>query len=190
MTFHGAAFLGAIAAFNKYGDRTEQADKSLRSTKEALDTLLAYLGSTLADRLKPTIGRILDNSTQATGTIKEIKAETVADEFKGEAFRNDVSSFVISDIDELLSYRSLVHARDKWKKWAKRISRGVLVLVILEGAQTVGFFCCRVMNWTVRPYVLISTIVLTAAIGAFCIVCAAAKLGCDEKIAEYRDKVL
>lgn len=190
MTFHGAAFVGAIAAFNKYGDRTEQADKSLRSTKDALDTLLAYLGSTLAERLKPTISRILANATQATGTIKEFKAETIADEFNGEAFHNDVSSFVNSEIDELLSYRNLVEARDKWKKWAKRISRGVLVLVILEGALTVGSFACKVMNWTISPRVFMSTMLLTVVLGGFCIVCAAAKLRYDEKIAEYRDKVL
>lgn len=190
MTFHGAALVAAIGFWNKFGDRTELADKSLRSTKDALDALLAYLGSTLAERIRPTIERILANATQATGTIKEFKAEEIADEFNGEAFRSEVSSFVNAGISELLTYRTLVYARDRWAVWAKRISTGVLVLLIVEGIATFGFFTCKVIAYPVTKYILLSSMALTFTVSAFCIVCMIAKHHYDGSIAEFRDKIL
>ena len=129
--------VGAIAAFHKYGDRTEVTDKSLKGTKEALETLLAYLGRSLAEAVRPTIERILANATTSSdGTIKEVKVTTVLRELNGEAFLDDVSSFANNDIEEILFYRNLLHARVHWSMWAKRISRGVFALLILQGLLT------------------------------------------------------
>ena len=134
--------------------------------------------------------RILASATQQDGTIKEIKATSIAEEFSGEEFRSDVGSFVNSEIAELLSYRSLVHARDKWAIWAKRISRGVFLLMLLEGGFTIWFFTSKAMNWITGSYFLLSTLAATAVLGGFCITCAGAMLYHYEKISEYRDKVL
>jgi len=106
--------VGAIAAYHKYGDRTELTDKSLKGTKEALETLLAYLGRSLADAVSPTVDRILANATKTPeGEIKEVRPDTITRELQGEAFFDDISSFVNSDIEEMLFYRNLVHARVK-----------------------------------------------------------------------------
>jgi hypothetical protein len=122
--------------------------------------------------------------------LKEIKAATVAEEFSGETFRNDVGSFVNSEIEELLWYRDLVHARNKWAVWAKRISRGVFLLMLLEGAFTVAFFTMKVIDRSPQAYVLLSSVAVTAIVTGFCIVCAGVMIHHYEKISEYRDKVL
>ena len=124
VTYHGALLLGAIAAYNKYGDRTDVTDKSLKGTKEALDTLLAYLGRSMAEAVRPTIEGILANAADADGIVKELRAVDIVEELRGEAFVDDVASFVNRDADELLSYRNLVHARARWSAWAKRIRLG------------------------------------------------------------------
>jgi len=89
------------------------------------------MGRSLAEVIRPTIGRILANATTTPeGTVKEVKATTITEELSGEAFLDDISSFVNSDIEELLFYRNLVHARVRWSAWAKRISRGVFTLLM------------------------------------------------------------
>lgn len=183
--------VGAIAAYNKYGDRTELTDKSLKGTKEALDTLLAYLGSSLAESVRPTIERILANATTSTdGTIKEVKASSITKELNGEAFLDDVASFVNSGIEELLFYRNLAHCRLQWSSWAKRISRGVFVLLILQGAFTLYFVGERILNRSVTPVVLLVTAIASAIVVGFCLLCAGAMLHHHDQISEYRDKVL
>ena len=112
------------------------------------------------------------------------------EEFSGESFRNDISSFVNSDIDELLWYRELVHCRSMWSKWAKRISRAVLSFMVFEGICTVVFFVRKAMDRPTQPYVLLSSIVVTVLAAGFCICCAVAMNQFYEKISEYRDKVL
>jgi hypothetical protein len=183
--------LGAIAAYHKYGDRTELTDKSLKGTKEAVETLLAYLARSLAEAISPTIERILANATTTPeGTIKELKATAIAKELNGEAFFDDVSSFVNSDIEEMLFYRNLVHARLRWSSWAKRISRGVFALLILQGVFTFYFAAEKILNRPVTPVVLLITFIVSALVVSFCFLCAGVLLHHHEHISEYRDKVL
>lgn len=183
--------MGAIAAYNKYGDRTEVTDKSLRGTKEALETLLAYLGRSLAEAVNPTIERILSSATTLPdGTVKEVKATTILKELNGEAFLDDVSTFVNSEIEELLFYRNLLHARVQWSMWAKRISRGVFALLILQGVFTFYFVAEKILGRSVTPVVLLVTFSVSAVVVGFCVVCAGAMLHHHDQISEYRDKVL
>jgi hypothetical protein len=183
--------VGALAAYHKYGDRTELTDKSLKGTKEALETLLAYLGRSIADVVSPTIERILANATKSMdGTVKEIKIDSIREELKGEAFLDAVSSFVNSDIEEILFYRNLLHARVQWSMWAKRISRGVFALVILQGLFTVYFFVQKILSRSVGPTVLLVTLAASAAVIGFCILCAGGMLHYHDQISEYRDRVL
>ena len=183
--------LGAIAAYHKYADRTELTDKSLKGTKEALETLLAYLGRALAEAVRPTIDRILVSATTTPeGTVKEVKAVTIREELGSEAFFDDISSFVNNDIEQLLFYRNLVHARTKWSSWAKRISRGVFTLLILQGVFTFYFVADKILNRPVTPVLSLVTFIISALVVSFCFVCAGAMLHHHDQISEYRDKVL
>jgi len=183
--------VGAIAAYHKYGDRTELTDKSLKGTKEALETLLAYLGRSLADAVSPTVDRILANATKTPeGEIKEVRPDTITRELQGEAFFDDISSFVNSDIEEMLFYRNLVHARVKWSCWAKRISKGVFALLILQGAFTFYFAAERILNRPVTTIALLITFAVSALMVGFCFLCAGVMLHHHEQISDYRDKVL
>ncbi|HKM80267.1 MAG TPA: hypothetical protein VJY15_04835 [Candidatus Acidoferrum sp.] len=183
--------MGALAAFHRYADRTVLTDKSLKGTKEALEILLAYLGRSLADAVSPTIERILDNATTTPeGTIREIKRTAIATELNGEGFFDDISSFVNSDIEEMLFYRNLVHARLRWSTWAKRISKGVFTLLILQGFFTLYFFGEKILSRPVTLVILLATFVLSALVVGFCFLCAGAMLHYHDQISEYRDKVL
>jgi len=94
----------------------------------------------------------------------------------GEAFLDDISSFVNSDIEEMLFYRNLVHARLKWSCWAKRISRGVFTLLILQGVFTFYFSAERILNRPVTPTLLMITFGVSAVIAGFCFLCAGVML--------------
>jgi hypothetical protein len=183
--------LASLAAYNKYGDRAELDDKSLKGTKEALDTLLAYLGSNLAERVKPTIERILENAVQSkTGTIKEIRPASILEEFSGEAFRSNVGTFVTSGISELVTYQTLSHARDRWQVWANRICWGVYWLLAMEGIFTVGFVIWKISGVPLRPNVVYASILLMVLVAGFCILCDGVMKHYYGKIARYRDQIL
>jgi len=182
VTFHAAVFVGAIAAWYKYGDRTDLTDKSLKGTKEALDGLRAYLGRALAEAVRPTVERVVANMPFSEAALEELH---------GEAFQDDVSSFVISDIGEMLSYRMLVHARNRWSAWSRRISWTVFVLVLIEAVCTCYFV---IATWALnRPTslpVLLATFIVSVVAFGFCILCAGMMLHYHDKISLYRDKVL
>jgi hypothetical protein len=182
--------VGALAAWYKYGDRTELTDKSLKGTKEALDDLRAYLGRAFAEAVKPTVQRIIESNLRLDGTLN-IPPDALLEEFRGDNFQDDVSSFVTSDLDEMISYRILTHARKRWSAWAKRISWGVYALLIVEAAFTLYFALAnKVFNHSVSLLITLISLSVSAVVFGFCIFCAGAMLRCHDKISAYRDKVL
>lgn len=178
--------VGAVAAFYKYGDRTDLAEKSLRGAKEAENELCAYLGRALADAVKPTVERIIP-----LGGVLNTTREALLEEFRGENFQDDMSAFVTRDLDEMVSYRILVHARERWSWWAKRISWGVYTFLGIEAVSTVWFgFCNRILNRPVSWTVAVASFTISAIVFAFCFLCAGVMLRCHDKISTYRDKIL
>jgi hypothetical protein len=182
--------VGAVAAFYKYGDRTDLAEKSLRGTKEAEDELCAYLGRALADAVKPTVGRIIQNNLRVDGVLN-ITPEALLEEFRSENFQDDVSSFVTSDLDEMVTYRMIVHARERWSWWSRRISWGVYLFLGVESISTLWFgLDNRVLNRPVSLTVAVASFTVSTIVFAFCFLCAGVMLRCHDKISTYRDKIL
>lgn len=184
--------MGAVAAWYKYGDRTDVAKKSLDGTKEALDQLCAYLGRALADAVKPTVQRIIteQGTAQLDGTLS-ITPDAILEEFRGENFQDDVSSFVTSDLDAMISYRMLIHARNRWSAWAQRISWSVYVFLAAEFIFTIWFgLANRVFNHPLSFRIAVASFCVSGIVFAFCILCAGVMLRCHDKISTYRDKVL
>jgi hypothetical protein len=182
--------VGAIAAWYKYGDRTDLAEKSLRGTKEAEDELCAYLGRALAAAVQPTVGQIIQNNLRPDGVLN-IAPEALLEEFRGENFQDDMSSFVTGDLDEMVTYRMIVHARERWSWWSRRISWGVYVFLGLEAGFTLWFgFDNRVLNRPVSLAIAVTSFTVSAIVFAFCFLCAGVMLRCHDKISAYRDKIL
>jgi hypothetical protein len=171
-----------VAAWYKYGDRTDLAKKSLDGTKEALDELRAYLGRALADAVKPTVQRIL---------AEQGGPDAVLEELRGENFQDDVSSFVTRDLDEMISYRTLVYERKHWSLWAQRLSWSVYILMAVEFVFTVWFgLANRVFSHPVSLQIAVVSFCVSGIVFVFCILSAGVMLRCHDKISAYRDKVL
>lgn len=179
---HGALFAGALAAWYKYGDRTDFAKKSLDGTKEALDGLRAYLGRALAEAVTPTVQRIL---------AEQGDPDAVLEELRGDNFQDDVSTFVTRDLDEMISYRTLVTERKHWSSWAKRLSWGVYTLTVVEFIFLVWFgLANKVFGSPISVRVAEFSFIISGIVCGFCILCAGVMLRCHDKISAYRDKIL
>jgi hypothetical protein len=175
-------FAGALAALYKYGDRTDLAKKSLDGTKEALDGLRAYLGRALAEAVTPTVQRIL---------AEQGDADAVLEELRGENFQNDISTFVTRDLDEMVSYRMLVHERTHWSKWARRLSWGVYILTAVEFVFMVWFgLANKVLSHPLTLPITIISFIVSGVVLVFCILSFGVMLRCHDKISTYRDKIL
>jgi hypothetical protein len=154
----------------------------LKGAKETMDGLRAYLGRALAEAVRPSIERVLEDATSTDFALEELY---------GESFQDDVSEFVESDIEEIVSYRTMGHARDCWSKWAKRTSWGVFGWLVLEIGFT-SFFALwtKVFSRPVGLPVLMGTFGASAAVVIYCLVCAGAMLFYHDQISSYRDKIL
>ena len=98
--------------------------------------------------MKPTVQRIIteQGTAQLDGTLN-ITPDAILEEFRAENFQDDVSSFVTSDLDAMISYRTLIHARNRWSAWAQRISWSVYLFLAAEFIFTIWFgLANRVFN--------------------------------------------
>jgi len=171
-----------LAAWYKYGDRTDLAKKSLDGTKEALEGLRAYLGRALAEAVTPTVQRIL---------AEQGDPDAVLEELRGENFQDDVSTFVTRDLDEMVSYRTLMHERKHWSTWAQRLSWGVYTLTVVEFIFLAWFgLANKVFGSPVSVRVAEFSFIISGIVFVFCILCAGVMLRCHDKISAYRDKIL
>jgi hypothetical protein len=118
-------------------------------------------------------------------------AEAAALEMQGEAFQNEVSSFVTAEVEELINYRNLAHARKCWVHWSRRISWGILTMMILEACFAAYFdIIAKIFRFKVSTWALMSTFCVSVLAAAFCFLCAGAMLRYHDNISEYRDKIL
>lgn len=173
--------VGAVAAYYKYGDRTDIADKHLKGTREAVNGLKAYLGRALAEAVRPTVERIGAN----------FSPDTVAEELRGESFQNDVSEFVERDIDEMISYGKLVHARDRWSFWARKQSWGIIGLSAIQAVATFYFaVLVKGFGWDASTTRVALSFVISGLGVGFCVFCHVVMLHHHDQICKYRDKIL
>lgn len=174
--------VAALTALYKYGDRTDLADKSLKGTNEALEALRAYVSRALAEAVKPTVERIIDKATSLEEALEVLR---------GESFLDDVSSFVNRDMDDILFYRNLSSARTRWSVWARRISWGIYVLLIVQFVFTSFFYIAgKMLGIAVSLPVLLVTVTISGMLAAYCFVCYGVMLYYHDQISKYRDKVL
>lgn len=132
LSFHSGLIIVALAAYYKYGDRTELFDKSLRGT----DAALAETRRQIAYRLGSRLMTVFDNPDSvievslfdATGRPIEVAVSPAG----SEDYNNAIFEFVESDFQVLLDCRALSALRRRWCACARFLSWALLILVALE----------------------------------------------------------
>ena len=166
---HAAIFLGALAAYYKYGDRTEVVARSLQGTDLTLRELRRLIAAGLAQNLASDLG---DDSTIAALVLEpgsEAYIERPSNPLASERFRDSVRRFVESDISCLVDCRGLVAFRDAWIRSARGLSWTLLLFAMYQAvtAATLGFLDRTGVILLPNPLILWAgapTVALTAVI--------------------------
>ena len=171
-----------MAAFYKYGDRTEVVAKSLEGTKDALESLRAYIVYDLGRNLLPLVQTLIES---------RVSAEQVAAALSGEQFNDVISDFVSSDVGELAMYGQLLHARRRWSVWAHKLSWAILGLTIWQSLCAVWLFISiNILSRDVGNYKLLITYACSVLIIARCFFCIGVMLYYHDQICKYRENIL
>lgn len=174
LSVHGAIFLTSLVGFYKYGDRTEIMSRSLHGTEGLLASLRMRLSDALAQKLKLTFQ---DASTQPTILLTPDVAytEKPTDPVESESYREAFREFIEAHQSQLVDFRSALLARDYWCRWARRLSWGILSLMIWEAISVGALALVDRVGGVVIPDVVVklsvvpSVVVVTAlfvALGA------------------------
>ena len=129
---HAAILVAAVAAYYKFGDRTDVIAKSLQGTEESVRELRRRIAGELADKLKADLTQSSTVASLVVGPKVESYVERPTDVFAGERYRDSVRGFVEAHASRLVDCRSLVTLRDTWIRWARRLSWLIVGLVIYE----------------------------------------------------------
>ncbi len=145
---HGGILLGAMAAYYKYGDRTESMAKSLQGTEATLRAMRGALAGELAEELKSG----LRSSSAVTAMVDPVLgsySETAVDIFSGEQFRSALVKFVERKSKVIVDCRSLAFARDAWARRARRVSWCLFLLIVYETICVGALFSERLEVFTI-----------------------------------------
>jgi hypothetical protein len=125
-TAHAAVLLGALAAYYKFGDRTEIVARSLRGIDDTLRELRRLIAADLADALREDL---IEDASVAAAVTAHAYVERPAPLFASERYRESVREFVERSTSRMVDCRSLVLGRDAWSRAASRLSWTLLTLV-------------------------------------------------------------
>jgi len=162
MTGHGSALLIILAAFFKYGDRTDIFTKSLEGTESALKLLRQKISQSLAECLRP----IFDNPGTVPSPILTPKDasyyEHPVNPVGSERYNETIHDFIGDNDEALIDYRSLVIARNAWCFWARIISWCLTILVFWQILILVTvFFTERILGYAMHNCILYTSATLT-----------------------------
>ncbi len=133
LSIHAPLLLAALAAYYKYGDRTELLSKSLQGT----DGVLSRMRREIADELGESLRPILENpGTVPTVVGNETYTERPVNPVGSELYRSTIRNFVEDNSNSLLDCRSLRSARDAWCFWARILSWSILGLLLWQAIAT------------------------------------------------------
>jgi hypothetical protein len=186
---HAAILVAAMAAYYKFGDRTDVLAKSLQGTEESIRDLRRRIAGDLAETLRTDL---TPSSTIATLIVEpstQSYVERPTDVFAGERYRDSVRRFVEDSTSSLIDCRSLVSMRDTWLRWARRLSWVILGWVVYEAivagslalGDRMGVFVVpdAVIRWASAPTVVVALLIVTHMI---------LMLRCHDRITDIRQK--
>lgn len=131
---HAALLVGVLAAYYKFGDRTEIIARSLQGTEAALREIRRIIAADLVSAVRQefTVPATVSPIIVLEAT-KESYVERQSNPFDSERFRDGVRQFVEGNSGCLVDCRNLVAQRDTWMRVAKRLSRILLMFAAYEG---------------------------------------------------------
>jgi len=135
LSAHGAIFLAGATAYYKYGDRTDVLQKPLNSCNSTLAQLRARISTKLADQLRSVYRDPVVPSVIVTPT-GQTYSEPVVNPVGSEAFFESVQRFVEDEVEVMVDYQELRHARSCWYAWARRLSWLILAVLVWEVAAS------------------------------------------------------
>ncbi len=129
LTAHGAVLLVVVAAYYKYGDRSDYLMKSLQGIDALLSKMRRRLTGELGAHLAPMI-----KAAQAGAAVSPLvgpRGETYREEpaalTESEAFKDSLQKFVEGNAAIILDYRVVFAARQRWCFWARALSWCLLI---------------------------------------------------------------
>lgn len=129
-TTHTAILIAGIAAYYKFGDRTEVVSRSLSGTVGTLREMRRLIASELADALAKKLGMPTSGTLVPGEPAQYIERPTSV--FSSERFRDTVREFVEESGEVLADCRSLFLYRAAWLRRVKRFSWSLLWLIGYE----------------------------------------------------------
>lgn len=170
---HGAVWLAAAAAYYKYGDRTELFEKALQGNRSARESILDAVAGELGKELQP----VVREATGARSPVLDAAGgyiEHALDVTEGELFYQALRDYVSGSAEALLDYRRILHCATAWKKWAHRLSRCILALLILEVSVMGGALLALIFDDVSRiapPWWMAASLSPTAVVVVILFVC-------------------
>lgn len=165
LSAHAAVLVSAVAAYYKYGDRTEVFTKSLQGT----EALLRAMKQRLLDELERHLEATLEGGECVPSPILRPDGNTYVERpvnpIGSERWREALADFVQSNAGTVADYSRAVGARDSWCVWSRRLSWSLLALlcwqILVAGAVGIVDRVCGVpfpgdvLGWSFVPTVLI-----------------------------------
>lgn len=151
----------ALTVHFRYGDRSEQFEKSMKGLSDTLGVMKRLIASGIAERLRP----VFENSGSVTSVLFDPAGKQFQENYVSpvgsEVFKDALFAFVQSDTEPLCDYRRLIDVRDRWLFWSRVQSWTCLAALIVECLLTAGLFISvkllsatidlRHILWTIAP---------------------------------------
>ncbi len=115
--------MGILAAFYKFGDRTDAYEKSLHGADATVTAVRREIAFALGIRLKPVFdnpGAVVELTVvDALGNpLRQAEVSPVG----SERYMDAIADFISSDAEHIVDYRTVTRSKNSWCDWAKRLS--------------------------------------------------------------------
>ena len=175
---HAAVFLGALAAYYRFGDRTDITAKSLEGTDAVLREMRMAISAELTDHLRDT----LSDSVVVSSIVLDAGASAYR-------FREAVRDFVEESSEHLAACRSLFVERSKWSRTSRKLSWLLLLLAVWQGLVSgVLAFVDRPAILSIPDRLILLFAVPTALLGLGVVVTLVVMQVSHDRICEIRDQ--
>ena len=187
---HGPVWIAAAAAYYKYGDRTDLFEKAVRGNRSARQSIRDNIATELRKQLQSVVQNaagVRASLLDATGAYIEQSTDVT----ESEPFYQAIRDFVGASTGALLDYRLMLHANDRWRVWARRLSNSILALVSLETfmlAAGMLVFVLGDLSRVVKPWITIASFAPTAVLVCLVFVCLAFVHTNQGLIADLRER--
>lgn len=180
-------FVGALAAYYKFGDRTDITSRSLQGTDSLLRDIRRALAAELADWLRPALEESVSVSALIIDPSSGAYVERPSRPLDSERFREAVREFVEIDSVRLADCRSLLSLRKRWCSAASALSWLLLTLVIWQGAVSAALaFLGRTQVIHFQAGLILWSPGLTLLLAGGVAVCLVTMQLCHDRITDLR----